>query len=294
MKRLALLLMILIPLGCSDNTTDSMFFTPEPARTTFAIIGDRTYSHSIDFNGDDIHARLMAEVQEHNPDFIMTVGDMIEGYNDHEIVIEMMWDEYFSLLEGITAPIHFTPGNHDIQTDQDEAIYRRRVGEPYYSFDQNNIHFIILDNSRWEPGAPLLEAEQFDWLKADLNANKKEMTFVFCHQPFWDATLIDNQPTDSLHKLFVEHDVDYVIAGHYHTFFETEYDGIGYMIAGRTGGGSTLHLKQYIPKDASFTLPDYEPHRFLMVEVIGDSVSFINTERDFRTNNEATAGDFGI
>lgn len=281
-------------LGCSHQTEDSLLTAPEPSRSLFAVIGDRTYSHSVDFSGDDIHAKLMAEVQDQQPEFIITVGDMIEGYNANDFVIEMMWDEYFNLLEGITTPIYFTPGNHDIQTYQDEAIYKKRVGEPFYSFNHNNIHIIVLDNSRWEAGKQLLEKKQYDWLKADLAGNAQELTFVFCHQPFWDATLEDNHPTDSLHQLLQANKVDYVISGHYHTYFETKYDGIGYVIAGRSGGGSTLHLKQYIPKDASFTMPDYEPHRYLMVEVIGDSVNFLNTERDFRTHTEATSGDIGI
>lgn len=293
MKKLALVILFLF-LGCSHHSEDSSLTAPEPSHSLFAIIGDRTYSHSVDNNGNDIHAKLLAEVQDQQPDFIITVGDMIEGYNQYDFVIDMMWDDYFALLEGITTPIYFTPGNHDIQTDQDEVIYKKRVGDLYYSFDHNNIHIIVLDNSRWAEGEQLLSPVQYDWLQNDLEANSQELTFVFCHQPFWDATLTDNKPTDSLHQLFLDNNIDYVIAGHYHTYFETDYDGIGYMIAGRSGGGSTLHLPQYIPKDAAFAKPDYEPHRFLMVEIIGDSVTFLNHERDYRTHTEATSGDVGI
>ena len=99
----------------------------------------------------------------------MTVGDMIVGYTDDPELLNSRWNEYDSIIEPLTMPVYFTPGNNDIYNDVMEDIYRRRIGEPYNSFDYQDLHFIILDNSRWESSAEL-PPEQIAWLEQDLQA----------------------------------------------------------------------------------------------------------------------------
>ncbi len=203
---------------------------PVAPRVRFAVIGDRTGSHV-----EGVYERAVAEVARLQPDFVLTVGDQIEGYTEDSATLVSQWQEYFSIIAPLTVPVYLTPGNHDITTDGMLPMYKRYVGEPYRSFDVGNLHFVILDNSRWESSAQL-PSDQIAWLAADLTAAKSaKFTFVFFHKPFWYNSLANNLP-DTLHALFVKGGVDAVFNGHFHRYFSGIYDGIKYTAVGSSGG----------------------------------------------------------
>ena len=215
-----------IPLVASG---ESINLSDHPVR--FAIVGDRTGSHV-----EGVYGAIIEEIERLKPDFVMTVGDMIEGYTEDTTVLVEEWQEYMSLLEPLTMPIYHTPGNHDITTDPMEGLYRRYMGDPYYSFDHRGLHFVILDNSRASTGDDL-SSEQMKWLAEDLSANHESIyTIIFVHKPYWFDTIAVDNP-HALHALLVEHDVDAVFTGHYHRYFVGEYDGIIYTSIGSSGGG---------------------------------------------------------
>jgi predicted phosphodiesterase len=197
----------------------------------FAILGDRTGGHQ-----DSIHEKVVAEVAKARPEFVMSVGDYIEGYEPTDTLkLEEQWQEYKAIVAPLKVPFYYVPGNHDITFDNALGAYERHVGRPYYSFDHKNIHFIVLDVSRWE-SSDKLPAEQLDWLAADLAAaDKAKFTFVFFHKPFWTATVTEGKP-DTLHSLFKAHGVDAVFNGHFHQYFSATYDGIKYTAVGSSGG----------------------------------------------------------
>ena len=204
---------------------------PAHAPIRFAILGDLTGTPN-----PDIYAQIVVEIERLKPDFVMTVGDMIEGPVPDTMVMNEEWREYVSLIEPLTSPLYFTPGNNDIFNDFSEAWYREHVAEPYYSFDHDGLHFIILDNSRWEASQGL-PAKQLQWLADDLNSSADAAyTMVFIHKPFWYETTAKGEP-DTLHNLFVNYGVDAVFTGHYHIYFSGLYDGIYYTSLGSSGGG---------------------------------------------------------
>ncbi|MEW5796578.1 MAG: metallophosphoesterase [Candidatus Zixiibacteriota bacterium] len=196
----------------------------------FAILGDRTGDHQ-----EGVYEAVVAEVEQMRPDFVMTVGDMIEGYISDTVEMNKQWDEYLGIVKQLTMPIYFTPGNHDITSDAMEPTYRARVAAPYYSFDHRGIHFVILDNSRTENPSEIDEA-QITWLREDLAKSSAACyTFVFFHKPFWYKTLGDGQP-DALHDIFNVNGVDAVFTGHFHKYFSAEFDGVVYTSIGSSGG----------------------------------------------------------
>jgi hypothetical protein len=177
----------------------------------------------------------VAEVARMKPDFVMTVGDMIEGYKNDTSQVKKEWEEYFSIVEPLRMPIHFTPGNHDIWDSTSQMLYERYVGSPYYSFTVEGVHFAILDNSRWDTvGA--FPREQIDWLVNDLEENSgARYTLVFFHKPFWIETVAQSKP-DTLHAVLANYGVDAVFNGHYHIYFAGESDGVRYTTLGSSGG----------------------------------------------------------
>jgi predicted phosphodiesterase len=196
----------------------------------FAILGDRTGGHV-----EGVYEEMVAEVEEMKPDFVMTVGDHIEGYTEDTLTLNKQWDEYFSIVKPLSMPLYITPGNHDITTDAAEPVYKKRVGKPNYSFDINKYHFVVLDVSRWEKSIELPH-DELKWLIDDLSKNKSaELTLVFFHKPLWYNTISLDKP-DTLHTLFVKYGVDAVFNGHFHRYFSAEHDGIIYTAVGSSGG----------------------------------------------------------
>jgi predicted phosphodiesterase len=206
----------------------------EEATYRFAVLGDRTGGHI-----PGIFAQAVEEVNRLNPDIVLTVGDYIEGYTTDTTAMNKEWDEFLEIAKKIKAPYYFVPGNHDISFDEMEPIYRNRVGEPYYSFDFKNTHFIILDNSRIDRPEDLPQ-EQKDWLLEDLKSNKeKENIFVIYHKPLWFEAMREERE-DTLHEIFKEYGVNAVFTGHYHHYFTGEMDKIRYIGVGSSGGAMDM------------------------------------------------------
>jgi hypothetical protein len=196
----------------------------------FAVIGDRTGSHQ-----SGVYEEILAEIQRLRPELAVTVGDAVEGYTDDTVKLNTEWNEYKGLFKDFTAPVYFTPGNHDILSDAQQEFFRTHVAQPYYSFDYKKLHFIILQNTRWEKSSDLPSA-QINWLIDDLQKNQgAHKTFVFMHKPFWYATTALGQP-DTLHALFKKYHVSAVFTGHFHRYFSGSYDGIIYTGIGSSGG----------------------------------------------------------
>ena len=197
----------------------------------FAILGDRT--------GDaqpGVYERIWSEIDAEHPDFVINVGDTIQGGNDATArsewrALRPLWDRY-------RHPIYFTPGNHDIWSPASRAIYERETGHPaFYSFDYQNAHFIVLDNSQAPDLSLELSADQMQFLARDLEQNRaRDPKFVFFHKPFWLIPVKFQSSHFAFHQLITRFGVRYVISGHGHQYVRASLDGITYLEAPSSGG----------------------------------------------------------
>ena len=226
----------------------------------FAILSDRTGGHV-----PGIYQQVIEEINLLNPDLVVTMGDHIEGYGEDYGRSDAEWDSLLTMLGALEAPVYVTAGNHDIWDDESEAMYKARTGfDPYYSFDHENTHFVVLDNSRFDVSADFPE-EQLEWLAADLAENQSaENIFVFAHKPLWAQTLVMGEP-DVLHDVLKQYGVDAVFNGHLHHYFSTEFDGIDYTVLGSSGGVMYRSAEQPVTRGEFFqfgwvtvTSPGYE------------------------------------
>jgi hypothetical protein len=214
-----LALLVLAP--CAPAEEDALF--------RFAILGDRTGGHVT-----GVYPEVIKAIDLMHPDLVVTVGDHIEGYGDDYDLAAAEWDTVIGFLRLIDAPVEMTPGNHDIWSAKAETLYVEKTGrKPYYSFDFDGAHFLVIDNSRIESWNQM-GVQQWSWILRDLSATEADHIYVFFHKPFWEQTLRRGKP-DRLHDIFVDYGVDAVFSGHYHQTFSADYDGIQYTAIGSSG-----------------------------------------------------------
>lgn len=250
----------------------------------FAVLSDRTGGHT-----EGVYPRVIEEIALLNPDFVVTVGDHIEGYGEDTERAVAEWDTVLAMIAGLGAPVYMTPGNHDIWSDASRELYVEKTGRsPYYSFDRAGVHFVILDNSTIESWDELAE-DQREWLVSDLERSREaRRTFVFAHKPFWASTLAMGAE-DPLHPVFLEHGVDAVFCGHLHHYFSGEYDGIQYVTVGSSGGSMYRAETEPVERGEFFqfawvtvTENDHEVAVVHLGNVYGDDVSTIENELEIR------------
>jgi predicted phosphodiesterase len=210
-------------------------FTEPKNDYRFSIMGDRTGGAT-----PEVYGRVWREIDLMHPDFVINVGDTIEGGNDQRAPSE--WADLRGLWQRYSHyPLYFTPGNHDVFSDTSRALYEKESGRPpYYSFDYQDTHFTVLDNSRTTD----LNDEQLAFLEKDLTANAgKRPKFVFFHKPFWIAPLRLGSGDFPLHQIARKHGVEYIISGHGHQFVRMARDGITYIEVGSSGGSINRGLR---------------------------------------------------
>src|SRR3954464_73786 len=95
----------------------------------FVILGDRTGSVQ-----PGVYEQVWREVAAEKPEFVLTVGDLIEGLGDAKAAAQ--WNEVAALHKPYAAvPLYLTPGNHDIWSELSEQLFRKHSGRaPHYSF----------------------------------------------------------------------------------------------------------------------------------------------------------------
>lgn len=86
---------------------------------------------------------------------------------------------------------HYVPGEHDVLEEDGKRFFERftkGASQGYYSFDQQGVHFIGLNNVQGLKAGGLgsLGAEQLNWLEKDLAGRPASQPIVvFAHIPLW-------------------------------------------------------------------------------------------------------------
>jgi UDP-2,3-diacylglucosamine pyrophosphatase LpxH len=207
----------------------------------FVILGDRTGSAV-----PGVYEQVWRETAADHPDFVISVGDTIEGGDD--LTMDAEWQKVMRMLTPYRhLPIFFTPGNHDVWSIASAQAFEKYTKHPvHYSFDYQQAHFTILDNSRSDN----LPAEEIAFLRNDLEIHEKQpLKFIFMHRPSWIMPVLLANPDFPLHQLAKRYGAKYVIAGHIHQMLHFELEDVMYLSMASSGG----HLrgtKQY--KDGWF------------------------------------------
>lgn len=121
------------------------------------------------------------------PSFVLHTGDITH------LATAEQFDTAQSALSELGVPVHFVPGEHDIEGGTNPQPYLDRFGagtkgEGWYSFDAGGAHFVGLVNvvHLADRGMGRLGEAQIAWLKDDLSALPASTPIIlFAHFPLW-------------------------------------------------------------------------------------------------------------
>jgi len=244
----------------------------------FVVFGDRTGGPR---EGLDVLRQAVRDTNLISPDLVMTVGDLVQGYNERPEWLEQM-REYGGIMDGLAMRWYPVAGNHDVYWrggdvphDQHEGDYEEHFGPLWYSFRHKSAAFVVLysDEGDSETGRKgwgdakvnRMSERQLEWLSRTLEEHRDARhVFLFLHHPRWWSEYYQGTNWDAVHeRLVAAGNVSAVFAGHIHRRrYDGARDGIEYYALATTGGG--------IPFDVPGT---GHMHHLDVVTVRGDDFS---------------------
>lgn len=205
---------------------------------------------------------IIDDVVENNPnmEFILHSGDMVQSGGE-----QLDWDRYYEDIDLAVqndVKFYYAVGNHEIYTYRLEdgsygpsqtnfSTYMANVEMPgnerYYSFDFNQIHFIVINTEEfWDDDDYFFDitTEQKNWIIDDLSNDNSNFTIALFHRPMYSIRStyrVENAQEISkvLEPIFIEYGVDLVFSGHDHYYYRTTRDDITHVVTG--GSGAPLY-----------------------------------------------------
>ncbi|MEO2091314.1 MAG: metallophosphoesterase, partial [Gemmataceae bacterium] len=220
-----------------------------PDQFQFAVVADRTGGHR-----KGIFSRAVQQVNLMQPEFVMSVGDLIEGSNNAD-TNRKQWEEFDGYARQFKMPFFYCPGNHDAQSLVKQDVWVERLGRKYYHFGYKNCLFVVLNDMDYEADDPKDPPKQARGLRvgkrqreAVAAALKKypavHHTFLFVHHPVWAQRDLTETGWLELEELLKGRKYT-VFCGHVHSYRKYVRNGMNYYQLATTGGGSSLRGIEY-------------------------------------------------
>lgn len=201
----------------------------------FAILSDRTGGMV-----PGIFEDAVKKANQLQPQFVMSVGDLINGYSTDSVLIDTQWKEFNQLLEPLTVPFFYVSGNHDISNSWMQQEWIRRYGQSHYYFIYRNTLFLCLNSQ--DNGSYGMSESQISYFRTILQEHQNvRWTFVFMHQPMWTS---DKSGFEKIEDA-LEGRKFTIFAGHTHNYLLSKRNNQKYYILATSGGGSERRGEQF-------------------------------------------------
>ena len=206
-------------------------FYNDPMNFQFAIVSDNTGG-----SRKGIFDEAVEKINLLKPEFVMCVGDLIQGYTQDTAQIEFEWSEFNNTISNLESPFFYLPGNHDITNLVMQKEWEKRYGRRYYHFIYQGVLFITMDSNDDDDYS--ITEEQMNYVINSLKENTEvRWTFIFMHHPIW--TYDTNNRFETIENVISDRKYT-VFAGHRHRYHHKVRNEHNYYILGTTGGGSSL------------------------------------------------------
>ncbi len=226
----------------------------------FVVTPDHTGAHR-----SGILQKGIDRINLMQPEFVVSVGDLIEGYTPDQNDIENQWTEFNNSIKHLKMPFFYVAGNHDYTNQVMAGLWQQKYGTDYYYFTYKNVLFLCLNS---EDGATALKNPDFSdkqlaFVEKTLAENPTvDWTMVFMHQPLWLTPTAKNW--QSVEKLLSSRKHS-VFTGHTHQYALHTRNKNDYFVLSTMGGVNSLRGKKYGEFD-----------HFLWVTMTTDGPSFAN------------------
>ena len=199
----------------------------------FLIVSDRTGGHRA-----KIFSRAVEQINLLQPEFVMSVGDLIEGYTTKPDQLDKEWAEFTSFTKRLQMPFFMVPGNHDLANPDQAKDWSGRFGRTYYHFVYKDVLFLAVNSE--DPVSKISEEQVAYFEKALADNPGVRWTLVFLHKPMWvpGEAKADNG-WEKVEKLLAGRKYT-VFCGHVHRYQKYVRNGMNYYQLATTGGGSRL------------------------------------------------------
>ena len=298
------LIVILLSIGCSSSRQYRSAFTysnQENAKPwshdqfdnahtkfSFAVVADL-------FGGErpDVFNIAVQQINLLRPEFIMSVGDLIDGGIEDIPKLHSEWDAFDEKIAVATAPFFYAGGNHDLTNTVMREVWRERNGPRYYHFVYKDVLFLVLDSEDYEDKR-MQEIYKARAIAIDILDGKQEgnaatteyfkmperrtgeisptqtayfeevikenrdvrWTFLFMHKPVWmgsDTGNLDRIETALGARPYT------AFNGHFHTYSHSIRNNRDYIMLGTTGGSQNDQSNMAFDHFTMITMTDDGP-----------------------------------
>lgn len=212
----------------------------------FAVVSDRTGGHRA-----RIFSRAVDQLNLLQPEFVLSVGDLIEGYGEAKdrARLDEEWREFQTYVNKLEMPFFYVPGNHDISNPFMANLWREKFGRAYYHFLYKGVLFLMVNTDDQPLTGPkkdtYIKPEQIEYFRKVLSENKNvRWTVVALHKPLWAYNEAPLTNWFELEKLLLDRPYT-VFAGHVHRYQKFVRHGRNYYQLATTGGGSKVRGTRY-------------------------------------------------
>lgn len=234
-------------------------------------LGDRLYSFAVisdtHVNPDEhkcnspfpVNARanrrfrhVVADLNTRDVEFVIHLGDLVHPVPEAGPLYGMAATVYRDIRADLNVPIYETPGNHDIgdtpikgapagpTTPEMIEAWKSEFGAQYQAFSHGGVRFLLINAQLINSGLPD-EAEQRDWLEAEL-AQTEERVMLMLHHPVYLCAPDETEHYDNtdqpgrgwLLSLLEAHGVEAMFSGHAHNFWYDRYRETDFYLAPAT------------------------------------------------------------
>jgi 3',5'-cyclic AMP phosphodiesterase CpdA len=171
--------------------------------TDVHLCNDQPDSYKLTHESQLFLQQLVKELNAEKLDFVVFGGDQVETVGRDEA----NWQLFLDCVQSLNAPWSFVLGEADVSGNY--PVDKRKTFGPdwkqrgietetsYWSHNLSqmpNVHLIGLDTSMPNTSIGGVSQPQLEWLKKDLDDNKKFFTIVFSHHPLLPPPPYDSGP----------------------------------------------------------------------------------------------------
>lgn len=246
------------------NPWTHLNINPDKDQFQFAVVSDRTGGHRANVFSKAVHQLNLLQ-----PEFVMSVGDLIEGYTQKPEDMVKQWDEFDSYVKKLEMPFFYVPGNHDLTNSKMIEYWGGRYGKSQYHFVYRNTLFISVNSE--DGKASMVTPAQSAAIAKALDENKSvRWTLLFVHKPLWSEKDPEANGWLAVEKALAGRKYT-VFCGHVHRYQKYVRNGMNYYQLATTGGGSKLRGSEYGEFDA-ITWITMRPDGPLIANILMDGI----------------------